>query len=102
MKIGYSRCSAAGQNHQSQIDALDLAGCERIFMETVSGSKRDREELGKLIEFARAGDTVVVLRLDRLGRDIRNVLSVVDELTRKEVSLVSLGENIDGTTPSGR
>jgi DNA invertase Pin-like site-specific DNA recombinase len=102
MKIGYSRCSAAGQNHQSQIDALEQAGCERIFQETASGSRNDREELTKLIEFARAGDAVVVVRLDRLGRNIRHTLDVVDQLTRKEVALVSLGEHIDGTTPSGR
>ena len=102
MKIGYSRCSAVGQNHQSQIDALELAGCERIFQETASGSKNDREELAKLIEFARPGDEVVILRLDRLGRDIRRVLGVVDELTQKQVALVSISEMIDGTTPSGR
>ena len=102
MKIGYSRCSAAGQNHQSQIDALEQAGCERIFQETASGSRNDREELTKLIEFARAGDAVVVVRLDRLGRNIRHTLDVCDQLTRKEVALVSLGEHIDGTTPSGR
>jgi len=102
MKIGYSRCSAAGQNHQSQIDALELAGCERIFQETASGSRSDREELAKLIEFARPGDEAVVVRLDRLGRNMRNVLDVIDQLTRKEVSLVSLGEAIDGTTPSGK
>lgn len=102
MKIGYSRCSAAGQNHQSQIDALERAGCERIFQETASGSRSDREELAKLIEFARPGDEAVVVRLDRLGRNMRNVLDVIDQLTRKEVSLVSLGEAIDGTTPSGK
>lgn len=102
MKIGYSRCSAAGQNHQSQIDALERAGCERIFQETASGSRSDRQELANLIEFARAGDAIVVLRLDRLGRDIRNVLAVVDRLTTKQVALVSISENIDGTTPSGR
>lgn len=102
MKIGYSRCSAAGQNHQSQIDALELAGCERIFQETASGSRSDREELAKLIEFARPGDEAVVVRLDRLGRNMRNVLDVIDQLTRKQVSLVSLGESIDGTTPSGK
>lgn len=102
MKIGYSRCSAAGQNHESQIDALERAGCERIFQETASGSRNDREELTKLIEFARPGDEAVVVRLDRLGRNMRNVLDVIDQLTRKEVSLVSLGEAIDGTTPSGK
>ncbi len=102
MKIGYSRCSAAGQNHESQIDALERAGCERIFQETASGSRNDREELTKLIEFARPGDEAVVVRLDRLGRNMRHVLDVIDQLTRKEVSLVSLGEAIDGTTPSGK
>lgn len=102
MKIGYSRCSASGQNHQSQIDALERAGCARIFQETASGSRNDREELTKLIEFARPGDEAVVVRLDRLGRNMRHVLDVIDQLTRKEVSLVSLGEAIDGTTPSGK
>lgn len=102
MKIGYSRCSAAGQNHQSQIDALELAGCERVFQETVSGSRSDREELAKVIEFARPGDELVVVRLDRLGRNMRNVLDVIDHLTRKQVALVSLGEAIDGSTPSGK
>jgi DNA invertase Pin-like site-specific DNA recombinase len=102
MRIGYSRCSAAGQNHQSQIDALERAGCERIFQETASGSRSDREELAKLISFARPQDEVVIVRLDRLGRNMRNVLDVIDQLTRKEVSLVSLGEAIDGTSPSGK
>jgi DNA invertase Pin-like site-specific DNA recombinase len=103
MKIGYSRCSAAGQNHESQVDALEReGGCERIFQETASGVRCDREELAKAIEFARPGDVLVVQRLDRLGRDMRGVLKVVDQLTQKQVSLVSLGEAIDGTTPSGR
>jgi DNA invertase Pin-like site-specific DNA recombinase len=102
MKIGYSRCSAAGQNHESQIDALEAAGCERIFIETASGSRNDREQLADLIAFARPGDAVVVVRLDRLGRNIRHTLDVVDQLTKKEVGLISLGEHIDGTTPSGR
>lgn len=102
MKIGYSRCSSAGQNHQSQIDALERADCEVIYRETASGSRSDREELSKLIAFARPGDEVVVVRLDRLGRQMRHVLDVIDQLTRKEVALVSLGEAIDGTTPSGK
>jgi DNA invertase Pin-like site-specific DNA recombinase len=102
MKIGYSRCSAVGQNHESQIDALEAAGCERVFIETASGSRNDREQLSDLIAFARPGDAVVVVRLDRLGRNIRHTLDVVDQLTKKEVGLISLGEHIDGTTPSGR
>ena len=102
MKIGYSRCSALGQNHASQIDALTGAGCERIFQETESGANADRRELRNLIEFARPGDVLCVLRLDRLGRNMRHVLDVFDQLNRKQIALVSLSENIDGTTPSGR
>lgn len=102
MLIGYSRCSTAGQNHESQIDALEKAGCERIFVETGSGAKTDRPELAKLIEFAREGDTLVILRLDRLARDIRHLLNFIDDLTRRGIGLKSLSEAIDSTTPSGR
>jgi DNA invertase Pin-like site-specific DNA recombinase len=102
MLIGYSRCSTSGQHHESQIDALEKAGCERIFVETGSGAKADRPELAKLIEFARDGDTLVILRLDRLARDIRHLLSLIDDLTRRGIGLKSLSEAIDSTTPAGR
>lgn len=102
MLIGYSRCSSHGQNHASQIDALERSGCERIFVETASGTRADRPELAKMIEFARPGDTVCVLRLDRLARDIRHLLALVDQLTTKEIGLRSLTEAVDSSTPSGR
>lgn len=102
MLIGYSRCSARGQNHESQIDALERAGCERIFVETASGTRSDRPQLTDLLQFARAGDTVVVLRLDRLARDVRQILDLVDQFTRRDIGLKSLSEAIDSTTPSGR
>ena len=102
MLIGYSRCSARGQNHESQIDALERAGCERIFVETASGTRSDRPQLTELLDFARPGDTVVVLRLDRLARDVRQILDLVDQFTRREIGLKSLSEAIDSTTPSGR
>ncbi|MBB5773189.1 MAG: recombinase family protein [Brevundimonas sp.] len=102
MLIGYSRCSARGQNHESQIDALERAGCERIFIETASGTRSDRPQLTELLDFARPGDTVVVLRLDRLARDVRQILDLVDQFTRRDIGLKSLSEAIDSTTPSGR
>jgi len=102
MLIGYSRCSARGQNHESQIDALERAGCERIFIETASGTRSDRPQLAELLAFARPSDTVCVVRLDRLGRDIRQVLDLLDQFTRRDIGLKSLSEAIDSTTPSGR
>lgn len=102
MLIGYSRCSSSGQNHASQIDALEKAGCERIFVETESGTKADRAELAKLLEFARPGDQVVVYRLDRLARNLRHLLDIVDQLAKRDIGLKSLTEAIDTSTPSGR
>ena len=102
MLIGYSRCSSSGQNHASQIDALETAGCERIFVETESGTKADRAELAKMLEFARPGDQVVVFRLDRLARNLRHLLDIVDQMTKREIGLKSLTEAIDTSTPSGR
>lgn len=102
MLIGYSRCSSSGQNHASQIDALEKAGCERIFVETESGTKADRAELAKLLEFARPGDTICVFRLDRLARNLRHLLDIVDQMTKREIGLKSLTEAIDTSTPSGR
>jgi len=102
MLIGYSRISSASQEHASQMDALERAGCDRIFVETGSGTKADRVELAKLLEFARAGDTVCVFRLDRLARNLRHLLDIVDQLTKREIGLKSLTEAIDTSTPSGR
>jgi DNA invertase Pin-like site-specific DNA recombinase len=102
MLIGYSRCSSVGQNHSSQVDALERAGCDRIFIETASGTRSDRIELAKMIEFARPGDTVCVIRLDRLARDVRHLLNLIDQLTSRDIGLKSLTEAVDSTTPSGR
>ena len=84
------------------MDALERAGCDRIFMETESGTKADRAELAKLMEFARPGDTICVFRLDRLARNLRHLLDIVDQLTKREIGLTSLTEAIDASTPSGR
>jgi DNA invertase Pin-like site-specific DNA recombinase len=84
------------------MDALERAGCDRIFIETVSGTKADRAELAKLMDFARPGDIVCVWRLDRLARNLRHLLDIADQLTQREIGLKSLTEAIDTSTPSGR
>ena len=102
MLIGYSRISSVSQDHASQMDALEKAGCDRIFIETESGTKAARAELAKLMEFARPGDTICVFRLDRLARNLRHLLEIVDQLAKREIGLKSLTEAIDTSTPSGR
>ena len=102
MLIGYSRISSASQDHASQLDALERAGCDRVFVETESGTRADRAELATLLEFARPGDTICVFRLDRLARNLRHLLEIVDLLAKREIGLKSLTEAIDTATPSGR
>ena len=103
MLIGYSRVSTASQDHAHQIDALEKAGCEKIFIETATGTKFERgPELIKALEFARAGDVLTLYRLDRLSRNVRKLLDIVDEITRRDIGLKSLTESIDTETPNGR
>jgi DNA invertase Pin-like site-specific DNA recombinase len=102
MKIGFSRVSTSSQDHALQVDALEKAGCERIFLETVSGTRTDRPELAKALEFARSGDVLVVYALSRLGRNIRQIIDIVDDLNAREIGLHSLTENIETSSPTGR
>lgn len=102
MLVGYARVSTDGQDHALQLDALKAAGCERIITETASGSRGDRPELARLIENARAGDTLVVWRLDRLGRSLRHLIDLSEQLQQRGIALRSLTESIDTSTPAGR
>lgn len=102
MKIGYIRISTQDQNYNLQEDALNKLGCEMIFKETVSGAKKERPQLKKLLEQIRKGDVVVVYKLDRLGRSLKHLLEIVEILNSKNVALQSLHDNIDTTTPQGR
>lgn len=102
MKIAYIRVSTQEQNYHLQEDALLEIGCEMIFKETVSGAKKDRPELAKMLEQIRKGDIVVVYKLDRLGRSLKHLLEIVEILNNKEVGLQSLRDKIDTTTPQGR
>ena len=94
MKIGYARVSTGLQNLNLQEDQLNQYGCEKIFSDHISGSKSKRPGLDKAIEFARAGDTIVVWRLDRLGRNMEDLITLVNELNNRGVSFHSLEENI--------
>ena len=94
MKIGYARVSTGLQNLNLQEDRLNTYGCEKIFSDHISGSKSKRPGLDKAIEFARLGDTIVVWRLDRLGRNMEDLITLVNELNERGVSFHSLEENI--------
>ena len=94
MKIGYARVSTGLQNLNLQEDHLNAYGCEKIFNDRISGSKSKRPGLDKAIEFARSGDTIVVWRLDRLGRNMEDLITLVNELNERGVSFHSLEENI--------
>jgi DNA invertase Pin-like site-specific DNA recombinase len=102
MLVGYARVSTGTQASDGQIDALKTAGCERVFTESISGTRADRPELAAALSFAREGDVLVVARLDRLARSIRQLLATVEDLGSRGIGLRSLAENIDTTSAAGR
>ena len=102
MIIGYARVSTIEQNLDIQIDALKLCGCERIFEEKITGTKLTRPQLHEAIEYARANDVIVVWKLDRLGRSLKDLLTIVNDLQQRHIGFKSLCENIDTTTPTGK
>jgi len=103
-KLHIENCwvSTDDQNLDLQRDALQAAGCERIFEDMVSGAKVDRTGMTEMLAVLRAGDTVVIWRLDRLGRSLKNLIAVVEHLEVAQVGLRSLQENIDTTSSGGR
>jgi Site-specific recombinases, DNA invertase Pin homologs len=103
MIYGYARVSTDGQTLDAQREALTSAGAEKVFAETASGAKSDREELAKVLAFVGPGDTLLVTRLDRLARSTLNLLTILDSLSRKGAMFRSLTEGwADTTTPHGR
>jgi DNA invertase Pin-like site-specific DNA recombinase len=102
MLIGYARVSTTDQNLDLQIDALTKAGCQKLFDDKISGSRAARPGLAKALEMLRDGDTLVVWKLDRLGRSVKNLVDLVGELHRQGVHFKSLTDAIDTGTSSGR
>lgn len=102
MKIGYARISTQEQNLDLQQDALTAAGCEKIFHDVASGAKDERKGLADAVEYARAGDILMVWKLDRLGRSLKHLIETVNDLHERSIGFASLQENIDTTTSGGK
>ena len=102
MKIGYARVSTADQHLRMQEDALKSAGCEEIYSDVISGVKSQRPGLDKALNYAREGDTIVVWKLDRLGRSIQHLIQTITWLIEKKIGFKSLQENIDTSTSGGK
>ena len=102
MKIGYARVSTIHQDPQLQLNALEDYGCERIYQEKSSGANRDRIELAQLMKALRAGDELVVWKLDRLCRSVSHLISICEQLDEIGATLVSITDNIDQSTPAGK
>lgn len=102
MKIGYARVSTQEQNTTMQKHALKQSGCEKIFSDTASGARTDRPGLDKAFDHLRTGDTLVVWKLDRLGRSLQHLIETIKLLQEKKIGFMSLQENIDTTTTGGK
>lgn len=101
--IGYARVSTKGQDLTVQREHLQAAGCTKIFEEKVSGTKRDRPELDKMLDWVREGDTVIVCKLDRIARSIKDLWEIVDKLQAKGVGFLALNnKDLDTTSATGR
>ena len=102
MFIGYARVSTLDQNPQHQIDALNAAGCKKIFTEKISGASKKRKQLHEALDYMREGDTLVVWKLSRLARSLTQMINTVKALEEREISLKVITQNIDTSTPEGR
>jgi DNA invertase Pin-like site-specific DNA recombinase len=102
MKFGYIRVSRDKQTTALQVDAMNHEQCEKTFTDKMTGKRFDRPEFVKMLEQARAGDIIVVWRLDRLGRSLKELIEVVGDLAARRIELRSLKENIDTSTPTGK
>ena len=102
MIIGYARVSTDDQSLDSQTDALSAAGAEKVFADKISGSRRARPELDRMLEQLRDGDVVTVTKYDRLARSLKDLLEIVEAIRERGAGFRSLAEDIDTTTPAGR
>lgn len=102
MKFGYARVSTEEQNLNRQIDALREYGVDELLTEKMTGTKKDRPELSRLLDKVRPGDTIVVESLSRLGRSTKDLLALVEQFDRQGIIFVSLKESIDISTPTGK
>jgi DNA invertase Pin-like site-specific DNA recombinase len=101
-KVGYARVSTREQHEESQVDILTVEGCERVFVDKVSGKLASRPQWDKCLDYLRPGDTLVVTRLSRMARSVRNLTEVAVKLRDRGIDLVVLKQQIDTRTPAGR
>ncbi len=102
MLIGYARVSTSDQTLNLQNDALEKIGCTKIFTDVISGAKEERKGLQEAIAYVREGDTLVVWRLDRLGRSLKHLIETITKLNNRKIGFKSITENIDTTTSGGK
>jgi len=102
MKVGYARVSTSEQNLDSQLDKLKQEGCEKVFTDKASGAKEERKGLQEALDCVREGDTLVVYKLDRLARSLKQLVKPINTLADKRISFRSLNENIDTSSSSGK
>jgi DNA invertase Pin-like site-specific DNA recombinase len=102
IRIGYARVSTRDQNLELQLDALNKAGCKRIFTDKLSGAKVERPGLQEALSHLREADTLVVWKLDRLGRSVKGLVDLVNELETRRVHFQSITDGVDTKTPAGR
>ena len=101
-KIGYARVSTTAQNLDAQIDLLKKEGCTKIYADKISGTKKERPEWDKLLDYARNGDVIVITELSRMSRSLSHLLEIVKIFEDRDIQIKSLRENIDTTTATGR
>ena len=102
MRIGYVRVSKQEQHEALQIDALKEAGCDKWFVDKMTGSKAERKGLNEALAYLRPGDTFVVWKLDRAGRSLTHLIELLKDLQERGIEFISLTEQIDMTTPGGK
>ena len=102
MRVGYARVSTHDQHLALQLDALRKAGCRQVYEEIISGARAERPVLQQALAHLRAGDVLMIWKLDRLGRSLRHLIEVVSDLAQRGIGFKSLQENLDTTTSSGK
>ncbi|MDD6727579.1 MAG: recombinase family protein [Lactimicrobium massiliense] len=102
MKIGYARCSTLDQNPARQEELLKAEGCEKIYLDMLSGKDMNRPQLKEMLEFIREGDVVIVESISRLARNTKDLLTLIEEITKRKAQIISKKEKIDTSTPTGK
>src|SRR5215210_3885022 len=102
MRVGYARVSTSEQDYQYQLDELEKSGCEQIFRDKASGRQMSRPDFDRMLTYLREGDTVVVWKIDRLGRNFTEMVATMADLFKKGINIVATTQGIDTSTPMGK